>query len=94
MKSVYSFADQVFSQHGVESRPAVSPPGIRRLTRAFELQVIESPLGFHLPQQYSTTITKAGKMPKLMPGVSLSDGLASGHLFIARKISQGLLLIL
>lgn len=85
-KCVYSFTDQVFPEHGVESRPAVSSSGIRRLPGAFELQIVQPLMGFHLAQQHGTAITEAGEMTKLMPGVSLSDGSASGHSFISSGI--------
>src|SRR5438128_9228867 len=74
-KRVHRFANQIFTQHGSECRPAVAGARKRSGTRAFELNVATTSVAVdHLAEEQGPGVAKLGhEAAELMAGVRLSQ---------------------
>ena len=86
-KRVHRFADQIFTQHRPECRPAVAGARKGSGTRAFELNVATTSVAVdHLAEEQRPPVAKLGhEAPELVAGVRLGQRRRSLGYLIARK---------
>ena len=72
---VHRLADEVLAQHRAERGAPVQAAGVRRRTRALEVEVTRRPITVdELPEQQRPAVAEAaGEAAELVPGVGLGD---------------------